>query len=212
VLRAFYERVHPAIMTSEHSTTPFTVDIEYSIHGCPARLYQELKLIFPELFPTSSSCSSLTKSFSAGLRSSTDSSIAVQRSDLLIIPTFQPCRYDLVGAGPEQDREKDEKLEHFYLWAITLCSLIREQGHWADFTDPASGYPVLGPNGPSFYPDVPGAQTLLNYDVTNTGCCSLLVHPRWQTKVYPATVFTAAPVDVVLHILSDEMHSDEMML
>lgn len=56
---------------------------------------------------------------------------------------------------------------------------------------------VLGERGPSFYPDAHGAQRLLRYELLNTGCCSILSHPRWGTRVYPATVFAVAPSDVV---------------
>jgi len=34
---------------------------------------------------------------------------------------------------------------------------------------------------------------LLRYDMIDTGCCKLISHPDWQTKVYPATLFTSAP-------------------
>jgi len=70
-----------------------------------------------------------------------------------------------------------------------------------DLADPCSGLPVLGERGGSFYPDVIGGQMLLNYDVIDTGCCKLLAHPRWHTRVYPATLFTTAPLDVATAVL-----------
>ena len=67
---------------------------------------------------------------------------------------------------------------------------------------------MLGPSGAQVYPDVHGAQKLLKYDVLNTGCCSVLSHPRWGTGVYPATMFARAPEEV-LHEVLDGMKARE---
>eukprot|EP00729_Bicosta_minor_P018760 gene18760-32336_t len=108
----------------------------------------------------------------------------VDMANMLIVPTFQPCKCDLVAMGPEPEAEKDRLLEN-------------AQGHWADLTDPCSGFPVYGERGPGWYPDVIGSQMLLQYTMLDTGCCKLIAHPRWQTKVYPATLFTTAPLEIV---------------
>lgn len=71
-----------------------------------------------------------------------------------------------------------------------------------DLTDPCSGLPVLSERGGSYYPDVIGGQMLLNYDIIDTGCCKLLSHPKWHTKVYPATLFTTAPLEAVVPLLA----------
>lgn len=71
-----------------------------------------------------------------------------------------------------------------------------------DLTDPCSGLPVLSERGGEFYPDVIGGQMLLSYDVIDTGCCKLLSHPRWQTKVYPATMFSNAPLEILTPLLA----------
>lgn len=75
----------------------------------------------------------------------------------------------------------------------------------------------------SIYPDVLGAQMLLRYDVISANCCSILSHPRFGTKVrgvtaglrltptmllpppppkvYPATLFTTAPMETTVAAL-----------
>jgi hypothetical protein len=39
--------------------------------------------------------------------------------------------------------------------------------------------------------------------VQNAGCCKIILHPRWGAAVYPATLFTAAPGEVVVAALRD---------
>lgn len=151
------------------------VGIEYSVHLGTKRMIPELERVFP----------------------------GVELASCFVVPTFQECKSDMVSNGDAQDREKDELLENFVSWARGICVKLREMGHWADLTDPCSGYPVLGERGPGWYPDVIGSQMLLGYDVIDTGCCKLLAHPKWQTKVYPATLFSTAPLDVLAAALSE---------
>lgn len=112
---------------------------------------------------------------------------------LLVVPCFQPCKLDLVAVGPAAEEEKNLCLHRFVCWAQGVCAKLRVKGYWADFTDPCSGYPMLGQRGTAFYADVLGSQRLLKYDMVDTGCCKLISHPAWGTKVYPTTVFAACP-------------------
>ncbi|CAG8501196.1 3004_t:CDS:2 [Ambispora leptoticha] len=116
----------------------------------------------------------------------------------LVVPTFQKCEHDLVGIGPLVDKERD-----FMEWGTSICEKLRQYGHWADITDPASGFPVFSSRGPSMYPDVQGAQQLLKYDVQNAGCCHILLHPQWGSKNYPGTLFTTADADTLKNVISD---------
>lgn len=155
-------------------TTNDRVPIEYSVHKVLPRMKEDLQRVFPD----------------------------VDITNCLIIPTFQKCNCDLVASGPVADAEKDRLLENFVDWAKACCETLQAKGHWADLTDPCSGYPVYGERGPGWYPDVIGSQMLLRYDMIDTGCCKLISHPDWQTQVYPATLFTSAPYDLVLEALA----------
>eukprot|EP00035_Acanthoeca_spectabilis_P006267 m.122593 g.122593 ORF g.122593 m.122593 type:complete len:175 (-) comp13425_c0_seq4:65-589(-) len=148
--------------------------IEYSVHRILPRMIPDLERVFP----------------------------GVDLTNTLVVPTFQECKCDLIANGPEPDAEKDRLLETFVAWAKVVCAALRADGHWADLTDPCSGLPVLSERGGSYYPDVIGGQMLLNYDIIDTGCCKLLSHPKWHTKVYPATLFTTAPLEAVVPLLA----------
>ncbi|KAL7750400.1 hypothetical protein RI367_004173 [Sorochytrium milnesiophthora] len=148
---------------------------------------------------------------------------------LLVVLFMQRMQHDTVAFGKEVDDERDQKLERFIRLARSLAQRIQDHhpqpsrevedacSRWVNFTDPASGRPVRshrcskhipaastaavdGPGG--VYPDVAGAQQLLQYDTMNVGCCQILLHPRWGSYVYPATLFTNAPLATVQHALA----------
>eukprot|EP01134_Creolimax_fragrantissima_P000887 CFRG0887T1 len=143
----------------------FVSGIEYSVHDCPPRMLKELPAVFPD----------------------------VALTGLLIVPTFQRTKVDLTAIGPEVEEIKEECLYKFYRWGTGVCKAVEHRGYWADMADPATGYPMLGKPGVTFYPEVIGAQTLLGYDMIQTGCCQMVCHPLHGTRVYPASLFTTAP-------------------
>jgi hypothetical protein len=108
---------------------------------------------------------------------------------MYMIPLFRKTTANLVGIGADVEAEKDAQLEAFFAEATQFVSLLKASGHWADYTDPASGFPVQSERGASTYPDVLGAQMLLKMDVMAANCCSILSHPQYGTKVYPCTMF-----------------------
>jgi hypothetical protein len=88
-----------------------------------------------------------------------------------VVVTFQPSRTDLIDWSDEAAQEKDVLLENvrdavhssqetplmhsssclcvrvrgraqFVEWGKGVCELLRKDGHWADLSDPCSGYPV----------------------------------------------------------------------
>lgn len=148
--------------------------LEVSVHRCSAALRRELARVF------------------ANTRQVTE-----HMDDVLALPTFQPALNDLVAIGAAVELEKDLKLAKFYRWCTDVCDKLTEQGYWADFIDPCSGYPVRSARGASPYSEIDGLRTLLSYSTYSTGPCVVVSHPRWNTRCYPATMFTTAPVDVV---------------
>ncbi|KAI8149073.1 hypothetical protein BJV82DRAFT_590536 [Fennellomyces sp. T-0311] len=153
-------------------------EFEYSIYAPSTRFLREMTTVFPHLT----------------LR---------QRKNLLIVPIFQRCIHDLVGATPEINKERDDKLELFIEWGKRVVDRLASVGMWADITDPASGFPVCSHPGPTPYPDVQGTQALTHYDVQNVGCCHILLHPSWKSHIFPATFFTTAPSDILVKVINE---------
>ncbi|RKP14106.1 hypothetical protein BJ684DRAFT_15550 [Piptocephalis cylindrospora] len=153
--------------------------LQYSIHACPRSFRRTLQLIFPSL-PSGPDAPTLH-----------------------ILPTFQPTSCPILSWTPEAAAEKDHLLLTFTTWANRLTLALHAEGHWADLTDPASGLPVHTQQGPSFYPDVEGAERLLRYATVDIGGCRLLEHPKWGSRVYPGTLFTTAPIRAVLSCMTE---------
>lgn len=114
-------------------------------------------------------------------------------SDLLVVPTCQRTKMDIVKTGEEVDEEKDFCLERFLDFAKKVCDALIANGHWADYIDPCSGLSMVHRDSQSIYGEVDALVTLLNYQTTNSGCCKVVLHPQWGSAVYPASLFTKAP-------------------
>ncbi|KAK9802671.1 hypothetical protein WJX73_003630 [Symbiochloris irregularis] len=141
-----------------------SVGFEFSIHECPARLNSEVAAVYPST-PT---------------------------DDMLIVPTFQRSTLDLVRMGEAIEAEKDRLLERFVKFAVDVCEQLAQQGYWADYIDPCSGLPMVHRSN-TVYSEVEAASTLLKFQTANAGGCKVLLHPRWKTFVYPATMMAKCP-------------------
>ncbi|KAF9383455.1 hypothetical protein CPB97_006444 [Podila verticillata] len=149
------------------------IKLEYSIHVSPKRMTRELFTVFP----------------------------GKDLANLLVVPTFQKCGHQMVAYDATIAKEKDDRLEDFVKWSTILHDRLDALGFWSDMTDPASGFPNYSERGRDIYPDVEGCHMLLKYDFQTAGRCKILLHPNWGSKVYPATFFTTAPLDVLQNII-----------
>ncbi|CAL6413117.1 unnamed protein product [Bathycoccus prasinos] len=117
---------------------------------------------------------------------------------LIIVPTCQKTAVDIIKTGERVDEEKDLCLERFLKFAEIATNVLREKNFWCDYIDPCSGGCT----------EVDALVTLLNYECTNVGCCKIVMHPKWGSSVYPASLFAIAPEDEVrdaLRIAAEKM-------
>lgn len=185
--RTFSTQAHPSAMQHlssmaavelseqqiEVSINGQNVEMEWSVHVCSKALWRDLFKIFP-------SCP------------------ASEAEQVLLIPTIQHTRLDLIESSPEVEKEKDERLEIFVQFARRLKEALEAQGSfWTDCIDPCSGYAFFSERGPSGYNEVEGFETFCKMPSIQTGICKVLSHFQWKTYIYPATVFTTAPLHVV---------------
>lgn len=120
----------------------------------------------------------------------------------MIIPTCQKSEIDLVNWGEQADKEKDRLLEQFVGFAQKVCATLALQGYWADYIDPCSGLPMIHKETNAVYGEVEAMGTLLGYKAQNAGCCKIILHPRWGSSVYPATMFAKGPLEILKNAIA----------
>mmetsp|Transcript_39010 Transcript_39010/g.105660 ORF Transcript_39010/g.105660 Transcript_39010/m.105660 type:complete len:250 (+) Transcript_39010:129-878(+) len=148
--------------------------LEVSVCQCPKAMRRELKHVFTGKTVT---------------------------DDWIAIPTNQHSEMDLVNVGDDVEFEKDRCLNVFMDFGKAICEQLRSCGYWADYIDPCSGLPMLTPNCNKVYSEVDGMQMLMHYPIMNAAMCKILLHPKWGSAVYPATVFTDAPFSAISQLL-----------
>jgi hypothetical protein len=151
--------------------------LEVSVHVAPRALMRELRHLFGDA------------------RLPRDARV-------LCVPTSQRACLQLVNWGETAAVEKDRCLEVFVAFGEALRTALGARGHWCDYIDPCSGLPAHTKECTSVYDEVSGHQCLLRYVVSQAGGCKVLVHPRWGTACYPATIFTTAPDAALLEIVA----------
>lgn len=102
---------------------------------------------------------------------------------------------DLVQTGERVDVEKDFCLERFIEFARRVTDELRAAGRWCDYIDPCSGLSMINRESQHIYGEVDALVTLLNYQTTNSGCCKVVLHPKWGSAVYPASLFAKCSPD-----------------
>ena len=147
------------------------------------------------------------------------------RQCIYVVTTFQPFEFEksaplesMIASTAETKEFKDLSRDRFFGFMRrlkeTVESCSRENGGntdstWVDWTDPATGLPVLGSVGPAIYCDSDALEQLCSIDIEVVagpgGACRLVQHPKWGVNVYPASGFVSVPSFDVLEQALDTM-------
>lgn len=183
----------PNAATSGTLVAPTTLPasgLEYSVHRVPRAQRDEVAALFP------AQCG-------GGLAATAGPAARAFLDELLLVPTTQRAAADLAGVGAAVEREKDTRLEAFLRWAEAVCAHLAgaeagPQGegpaYFCDYADPCSGLPMRHRATQKVYDEVSALAVLRHYRCANAGCCKVVLHPRWGSAVYPATLFARAPL------------------
>ena len=165
-------------------------ELEYSLHLCPKKHKAEAQAMF-------------------NFTDADDENEEEKKVDkLIIVPTCQKTAVDIIKTGERVDEEKDLCLERFMKFAEIATGALREKNFWCDYIDPCSGLSMIHRDSQRVYGEVDALVTLLNYECTNVGCCKIVMHPKWGSSVYPASLFAIAPeaeVKAALELASEKM-------
>jgi hypothetical protein len=120
---------------------------------------------------------------------------------LVLVPTIQQTRLDILAVNEATALEKDQCLERFMALAASFCAYLEARGAWADYCDPCSGLPMRS-GGNFVWPEIAGLEKTCRFATTNAGMCRVALHPRFGANMYPATMFTTAGAQLILEALS----------
>ena len=119
-----------------------------------------------------------------------------------IILVLQKSNFPLENSSYEIEREKDYLRERFFRLGCNWVFKLRKDRYQSDLFDPRNGYPLLSRPGAITLSDTTVVRDLLNFDVVKQKC-SLLVHPEWGTAIYPSTIVTSAPLEILEPLLQN---------
>lgn len=114
-----------------------------------------------------------------------------QPVDVWVIIVLQQSALPLEQKTPSVAREKDDLRERFLHLGFEVAYALRDRAHLCEVFDPPTGLPLLSRPGDKTHDDVAAVAALLDYPV-KAGDCACLVHPRWETAVYPGILMAAA--------------------
>lgn len=118
------------------------------------------------------------------------------RSDSLTVITLtHKTENDMSYWSEDIDIEREELTGQFMIKAEKICRALQEAGYWADFIDPCSGRPSLGPYTNSTLLETDERYRHFGFTIEDLGCCKVITHHIWGSNAFVGCLFTNAPSD-----------------
>ncbi|XP_066927760.1 cobalamin trafficking protein CblD-like [Clytia hemisphaerica] len=114
---------------------------------------------------------------------------------LTVITLSQKTENDMTTWSEEVENEREELTGIFIDNAKEICSKIKENGHWADFIEPASGHAYYSSHRNETLFETDDRLNQLGFEIEDLGCCKVLLHNEWKSNVFVGIIFTNAPAD-----------------
>lgn len=120
-----------------------------------------------------------------------------------LILFLQKSSISLKEFNPNVTQEKARLRSNFIRFGCELIFTLKDKGYQSDLFDPRTGYPLFSQPGKLTIDDNAVVKALLNYPVTSYKDCSLLAHPIWNHCIYPSTIATTAPNDLLEFLIKN---------
>ncbi|MDX2096370.1 MAG: hypothetical protein SFW36_01220 [Leptolyngbyaceae cyanobacterium bins.59] len=109
-----------------------------------------------------------------------------------VLVVLQRCEVPLQETNDITETWKDELRGHFIHLALPIVMQLEAWNHLAEIFDPRTGLPLRSRCGPLPLDDVAVVRSVLRYPTLDCGGCEVVLHPCWQTAVYPSVVLSSA--------------------
>lgn len=119
---------------------------------------------------------------------------SLSESNCTIVTLTQKTENDMDAWTPQMEAERDQLTVQFIDSASQICDALRKDGFWADFIDPSSGRPYLGPFTNATLFETDSRYRHLGVRVEDLGCCKVIEHVLWGRRAFVGTLFTNAPM------------------
>ncbi|RXG57454.1 Methylmalonic aciduria and homocystinuria type D-like protein, mitochondrial [Armadillidium vulgare] len=118
----------------------------------------------------------------------------VESKGMTVLIMCQKTKHDM--SGWSEDVEEEREIRRFIECAEIMCKSLRDYGFWADFIDPSSGRPALGPYTNSTFFETDERFRHFGLQIEDLGCCKVISHPVWRKNIFAGAIFTDAEDNV----------------
>ncbi len=139
---------------------------------------------------------------------------------LSVLVVLQPCECALLERNAIAEAQKHQLRQNFLEMGMHIVRHLQSMGYAATVFDPRTGLPfdsatTTDPElaetaagspetalraGSWVLDDVAVARSCLGYATVTSHGCSILLHPEWGNSVYPSTLLSSAPPEIVAQV------------
>uniref|UniRef100_A0A1W7RA74 Methylmalonic aciduria and homocystinuria type D homolog, mitochondrial n=1 Tax=Hadrurus spadix TaxID=141984 RepID=A0A1W7RA74_9SCOR len=119
----------------------------------------------------------------------------INQGNLTVITLCQKTNNSMDIWSEETELEREHLMDCFVKAAEDICALLNDRGYWADFIDPSSGRPYLGPYTNATMFETDERYRHFGFTIEDLGCCKVTRHHLWGTHSFVGCLFTNAPLN-----------------
>ena len=116
------------------------------------------------------------------------------RPMMSILVVLQQCPGAMLSRTLVTEMQKQQRREQFLQFGHQVALELEPMGHLVELFDPATGWPLRSPPGQLHLDDVAVVRAALQYPTVAQGNCTLVIHPDWESAVYPSVLVSSAPI------------------